>query len=195
MFDFLRSIRTAALLFAFCLMGCGQGQPPPATPTPKTDRGSAAWKKDAKPGESLIAGLDLATVHWGLWNGDVVFVLWFDRIASSNYGSTSTLKSSAMGGWEQNYTSYFNDAPEVSVECTTNDGKTGTVRVNGREFDLGNGRVFLLSGGGNTVRVQQLKRDELKATAGNLAAPPESIVSLKADSVVQEFFKNEKAKP
>ena len=48
---------------------------------------------------------------------------------------------------------------QVMWEWATRDGQTGTVTINGAEYEPAAGRVFLISTRGGQVQVRQLPRD------------------------------------
>jgi hypothetical protein len=68
------------------------------------------------------------------------------------------------------YHRFGDPAPrEVTWSSTTRDGKTGNVTIDGQEFDLGKGGLFLISLMNNRTKVEQLATDlsQLDGSADN----------------------------
>ena len=51
------------------------------------------------------------------------------------------------------------DAGGYECRLETKDGKTAICRINGKEYDLSNGTLFVIKAKGEQVEVHQLKRD------------------------------------
>src|SRR5262245_17349560 len=58
------------------------------------------------------------------------------------------------------------DGRKITWSCTTQEGTSGTVTIDGQQFDLAKGAVFLVSAKENKTKVQQLAVDMSKLQGG-----------------------------
>ncbi len=143
--------------------------------------GSSSWSST----EVKIPGIDEASISYGACiygTGEkaILFIIWSDTERASSHGST-TKKGVRYEGFH-----ISSDGQRVEWHCETADGKTGIITLNGAEYDLADGLLFLVSTQDSQIQVRQLKRDTLK----NLQNPDiEKFKSLaKNDSEIWEFF-------
>ena len=54
------------------------------------------------------------------------------------------------------------DAGGYKCQLETKDGKSANCRINGKEYDLSNGTLFVIRAKGDQIEVHQLKRDLTK---------------------------------
>lgn len=75
--------------------------------------------------------------------------------------SENTSRRSTKTGFNPVYQGQFQtaDGRNIAWNCTTNDGKTGNVVLDGATHDLAKGNVFLILTQGGGMRVQQLTSD------------------------------------
>lgn len=79
------------------------------------------------------------------------------------------------------------DGRKLEWYCETSDGKTGSVKINGQAYELGQGSLFLVATKGAELRVLQLKRDTLSLKVGN--DPKDGLERLiRGDEEIGPFF-------
>src|SRR5262245_49274178 len=61
---------------------------------------------------------------------------------------------------------YAVDGRKIAWSCTTQDGASGIVTIDGQQFDLAKGAVFLISAKENKTRVEQLAVDISRLQGG-----------------------------
>jgi hypothetical protein len=133
------------------------------------------------------AGLDMAEAGFVTWGdpGDptsgrgLACVILIDFVGTEGFNHTSRGGS----GYHR-----ANDGRKVEWQCETSDGKTGSVKINGRAYDLAQGSLFLVSTKGGDVRVLQLKRDTLKLKVGNVQDSLETLI--RSDEDIAPFYAN-----
>ena len=74
------------------------------------------------------------------------------------------------------------DGSSLVWECSSPDGKTGIITVNGKTFDLADGSLLLLTTEKDSVVVTQFERDTLQMV------PETAIQTVFQDSDVRKFF-------
>ena len=163
-------------------------------------RGPRAWLADLRlcedpgPGRTLRrpqwhGGLDALRRHQGTRAGDrrgtayavgKAFVVWgdFTRGAGGSGGSIGSQGAEGEGYMDSH------DGRKVEFRYAIGDGKTGRVTLDGVDYDLANGNLFLVRADGQRHRVKQLRRD-----LGGLRLDPEYFKSLAAsDAEIRAFF-------
>jgi hypothetical protein len=113
-------------------------------------------------------------VMYGRWGGGVAILVWSDTAA----GRASAGSAGSPQGAQYNGRADAPDGRKIEWRCETADGKTGPVTINGQQFDLAGGPLFLVTTKGGETHVQQLRRDlsKVEPTPGDLerlAADPE----------------------
>ncbi|MBI3409731.1 MAG: hypothetical protein HY040_15430 [Planctomycetes bacterium] len=131
------------LLFLTLLAGCKSYTPP-----------------DCKGGIAALGDTTLQAV----WRRDGLLVLvWSDISPKSpgfgSEGGSSSSHSGSVGRTEWNSTVKSNDGRSVQLKAATSDGINWTVAVNGTEYRLDDGAVFLVRTRGQAVKVIQVKQD------------------------------------
>jgi hypothetical protein len=89
-------------------------------------------------------------------DGRVYFVLAADGCSGAGSGSGPTARGQLSAV----------DGRKVAWSCTTQDGTSGTVTIDGQTFDLAKGAVFLVSAKENKAKVHQLAVDMSKLQGG-----------------------------
>jgi hypothetical protein len=125
-----------------------------------------------------VPGIDVGSAALAGWNGENVFIVWTDT-SSSGSNSHTTDRGASYGG-------HFVDkgGRRVEYRCDTPDGRTGVLTLAGRDYDLGQGTLFLVSTAGPEARVLQLSRD-----VRTLKVTPDAFWKLaEGDKEIAEFF-------
>jgi hypothetical protein len=139
------------ILFLGCIGPTGCGKSP--TPSPGAGGGDVTWLnfREINP----AAGLDWAEASYGIDKRGLVFLILGDVVG------TSSIASKGGDGRPSVYegTCEALDGCRVTWACETADGKTGTMKINGKVYELGDGPLFLIATRGAEVRVRQLARD------------------------------------
>jgi hypothetical protein len=105
-------------------------------------------------GKDPIPGIDYSSIACAFWrDGRTAVVVWSDVASSTDY-SDGTM---AGGSVFNCYQSAANG--RVDCRCVSSDGRTGTVTINEKSFDLARGALFLVSTANGQTRVLQLNRD------------------------------------
>ncbi len=140
--EHLRLCLLAPIGFALVifLSGCGTGSTPPGASRISTS----------------APGMNIAFLRWK----EGLIVLFVDDVkgghGSGGSGSTdnpvhvSTVSAGAP------------DSGGYNCQLETTDGKSANCRINGKEFDLSNGTLFVIKAKGDQVEVHQLMRDLTK---------------------------------
>jgi hypothetical protein len=89
-------------------------------------------------------------------DGRVYFVLAADGCSGGGSGSGRNAQGQL----------YAVDGRKIAWSCTTQDGTSGTVTIDGQQFDLAKGAVFLVSAKENKTKVEQLAVDMSKLQDG-----------------------------
>jgi hypothetical protein len=142
-------IRHFALVLFCCLVASGcRGSLSEDTSLPDVggSSGVVTWSKHG----GANPGIDQASVfHVG-----TMFVLWSD-LPDGGGGDVST----NMHGVSCRGRLLGPDGNVLQYQCESKDGKTGTATINGQQYDLARGSLFLVATGGTTFRIKQLSRD------------------------------------
>ncbi len=163
------------------IVGCNRQTPPPTPSPPAGSRPDNFLLPEVKPyAEAPLVRAQAGTATWGQ---DLVFVVMSDLPGGSSAGSSiGEGKPNAM--FQGSHGSL--DDRHIKWNCVTPDGKTGRITINGKEYDLEQGGLFLVSSKGVEIRVLQLRRDLSKARAET-----ESLQRwILADPAVMPFFAN-----
>jgi hypothetical protein len=111
----------------------------------------------------MMAGdeTDETTVQYVSRRDGLLVVVWSDlssRGARSETGSSTNFAGSS-GQTESHSSVKAGDGRTVQFKCATTDGKTWTVTVNGKEYRLEDGALFLVRTRGGSAKVSQVKQD------------------------------------
>lgn len=139
--------RIAASLFVACLLasGCGLFE---NTSLPDTGGSSGMVTWSARGGSR--PGIDRASVfHLG-----TTLVIWSDLSRGGGGASSGNMHGLSCQGQLRG-----ENGKIVKYRCETEDGRTGTVIIDGQTFDLEDGNLLLVTMDGGTCRVKQLRRD------------------------------------
>lgn len=172
-----------AALLGYCfLCGCNR---PPSPPAPNFAPSGMAFIEPLKKAEA-VPGIDRASVYFM----GSVFVVWGDS-QDGEGGDPISYGDGGRDGSECSGHMGTHKGRKVEFHCKTKDGRSGPVKINGTTYELADGNLFLVSTGGDEVRVKQLKRDMSRQKFDQ-----ESLAAFgKGDAELVEFFaKNAKGK-
>ena len=113
----------------------------------------------------------------------VVFVIWADACCGG---------SSSIGPGELSGSLHARDGREVAWACRTRDGRTGKAKIDGVEYDLKKGCVFLVSMQDKKTTVRQLVKDVAGIASGpqRFGGVDEALGKLaKDDEAIAKFLK------
>ena len=161
----MRRCAVPVLMLALASGGCGRPAPPPAT-LPRISAGSG-----------LLDGTHFSYGTWG--EGKAVFV-W----SSMPVGRTST--GATANAAEYSGLHLAGDGRRIEWTCTTTDGQTGSIAINGERYQLGEGRLFLVGVEGGETTVVQLDQDTAQLTDENMLDALKDW--LDNNGAVSEFF-------
>lgn len=136
------------LILTLAAAGCGRPAPPPPVVLPQIAAGSG-----------ILGGTQFTYGDWG--DGKAVLV--WSALPAVSTGSETTAYSAGFSGDHQGP-----DGGLIHWGCTTSDGRTGAVVINGDSYELGDGSLFLLGAEGEETTVVQLDRDTLQLTDENI---------------------------
>jgi len=139
-------IISAIVLSGLLLSGCNQSPTGPALGGPS---GTIGWSASAGTANPL-PGIDQASV---CYEGPA-FVVW---TAFGGGGSHST--TSGMQGVKGRGRLWSRENDSVEYQFETKDGKSGPVTINGAQYNLADGGLFLVAAKDGQIQVKQLKRD------------------------------------
>ena len=152
-----RSFASCCLIAGAAIIA-GLGCSPKNTEWP---RGVASPVWSSYEGKEPVPGIDQASITCGLWSGrGMAVVVWTDvTTVNSEFLAPVTTKAEGFvfAGHHRGP-----NGRKVDCRCATRDGKTGTVAINGANYDLARGAIFLVSTTGAQTRVCQLERDTTK---------------------------------
>jgi hypothetical protein len=110
-------------------------------------------------------------------DGRVYLVLAADGCSGGDSGSGPTARGHL----------YAVDGRKIAWSCTAPDGTSGTVIIDGQQFDLAKGAVFLVSARENKTKVEQLAVDMSKLQGGPVQDKLPVLVD--TESRIAAFFK------
>lgn len=147
---------------ALMLAGCGSPQPGWGVHTVSWDRSEA--------NKTNVPGIDAASVRFGTYGKDAAVAFWTD----ANNGNCEAAFDKAADAVV--YRAKYKGAGgrNIEADCSTKDGKSGVMHIDGQTFKLENGSLLLISTVGDKTTVKQLKR--------NLAELPRDVEPLRAIS-------------
>lgn len=136
---------------------------------------------------SGAAGIDYGAIWCATGRRDdtLLVAAWFD--AHPEGQQTGQFRSTPQAS-EHSHPVEFKGANSVKFDYRTEAGKPDPLgfKINGQEYDLDAGRLFLVSVGGDAPRVLQLKRD---LGPDGMKVEAESIVATaKSDAEIRDFF-------
>ena len=117
---------------------------------------------DAIPGcqsnEELFGATDIQS---GTFRGNLAIVVWTDLAYAPAGGSISGASGASASATQAEYHAErdAHDGRAVKWRASTKDGKSGAVTLNGKEYHLEDGSLFLVRTAGGPVRVTQVKQD------------------------------------
>jgi hypothetical protein len=114
-----------------------------------------------------VPGIDEASIYAARG-----FVVWGDFLGGS--GGRDSIDKDGLKC--QAHLWNAQDSRRVEFTCETKDGTSGRATIEGKDYDLANGTLFLVSAQGGQYRVKQLKRD---------------LSHLQSASELKEFGKND----
>jgi hypothetical protein len=128
---------------------------------------SGCMTRSTPPGASTAAGAVGAGDYTFLqWNEGLTIMIWDDiRGSHSNHASGST----SDPVFRQSGQAESPDGRSYSYQVETEDGLTARFSIDGKEFDLSQGTLFLVKTRGGETGVQQLSRDLSEVSFDNQA--------------------------
>lgn len=152
------------------LQGCESNKEP--SPVPKTTapgpsssafgHGAICWVSNRdKPAPGPVPGIDHASILVARWGEGMAYVVWTDMYQPSGGGGAASSYDPVR---RIAYHGSFETGGKRAIEhkCTTTDGKTGSISVNGQALELAAGSLILASTADGKIRLKQLKRDTLQ---------------------------------
>jgi hypothetical protein len=106
-----------------------------------------------------IMAVDKTTVQYLSRSDRLFVVVWSDLFYDGNAGFGTEAGSSTNGRIEWHSTVKAGDGRAVQLKAGTTDGKAWTVTVNGKEYGLDDGALFLVQTRGASAKVTQVKQD------------------------------------
>lgn len=103
--------------------------------------------------------VEKGTVQYLSRSDGLFVVVWSDLFYDGNAGFGTEAGSSTNGRIEWHSTVKAGDGRAVQLKVGTTDGKAFTVTVNGKEYGLDDGALFLVQTRGASAKVTQLKQD------------------------------------
>ena len=79
------------------------------------------------------------------------------------------------------------DNRQINWSCTTSDGKTGNVVIDGKDFDLAKGGLLIVSIGGDQPAIEQVPTNMAKLQGGNVTMKLKELE--KSEPRIAEFWK------
>jgi len=129
-------IASIGIALVICLVGCGTRTTPPGPTTIGTS----------------APGMSITFLRWK----EGLMVLFVDNVKGSHRSGGSGSTDNPV------HTATVSAGPETGgykCQIETKDGKSATCRINGKEYDLSKGTLFVIKAKGEQVEVHQLKRD------------------------------------
>jgi hypothetical protein len=132
---------------------------------------------------------DYANVCYRVWEDEVVIVVWGSYLAEASGGG------SVGDHFEAHVYFLYDTDPDrpgqqvestkrIELYCEAERGQPGTVTIQEKAHSLADGRLFLVSGAPDHLRVKQLRRD-----VGNLKFERDSLIAFgKGDPEIVAFF-------
>jgi len=121
---------------------------------------------------------------FGSWGDGTAVIVW-SAIPAGNTGSGTAGSAATYNGLH-----LAPDGGRVEWDCTTDDGRTGSVTINGEDYELDVGSLFLVSVEGEETKVVQLDRDTLQLTDETRVGTMEDWLS--NDDEIAGFFADTK---
>jgi hypothetical protein len=169
---------SAGVVAAICLLvGCGSGAP-------------AGWGgrivswSHTEAGKQPVPGIDSASVKFGTYGEGFAPIFWSDDPGGGLGAHWDATRKQVHYQGEL----YAVDSRTIRIECFTSDGKTGTVLINGQEYRLETGPLFLIKTSGREIVVRPIARDPAM-----LRADSQELQQLAAsDADIKAFFAGER---
>lgn len=100
-------------------------------------------------------------IQSGTFRGDLAIVVWTDLADAPAGGSISSASGASASATLAEYHAErdAHDGRTVQWRASTKDGKSGAVTLNGKDYRLEEGAVFLVRTAGGPARVTQVKQD------------------------------------
>src|SRR5262249_27464223 len=103
-----------------------------------------------------------------------VYCLWQHRVALAVFTDVTGSGTAGIGppGPKYHWEDATPDGRRIAWTCETGDGRSGAVTINGQEYDLAKGPLFLVTVRGEKTQVSQLQRDFGKMEPGQVHILP-----------------------
>ena len=135
-------ILPAVAVLALACIGCSPSLP--SNPSEVSDGTVIRWLEEPSA---------YTSAHYLGLDGRIVLVVWSDIAGESSSNSTSSGGVVTLHG-----ESTSKDGRKLVWRCDATADGAGTLTLDDREFDLAEGRIFLVSMADDSCKVQQLKR-------------------------------------
>jgi hypothetical protein len=129
--------------------GAGCNRPPNAGVVVRGPSGTATWNYLPSGGEP-VPGIDEGSAYFA---GEL-FVVWSDSPHGTSAGSTD-----GPNGFSADGAITARDRRRIPFRASSRDGQSGKVVIDGVEYDLAAGRLFLVATGADKVQVKQMAND------------------------------------
>jgi len=129
--------------------GAGCNRPSAAAISVGGPTGTATWSHFPDGGPPA-PGIDEGSAYFA----GQLFVIWSDSPHGTSAGSTG-----GPDGFTADGAITTRERRRVSFRATSSDGQSGKVVIDGIDYDLAAGKLFLVATGGGTVKVKQMAKD------------------------------------
>ena len=150
------------VVVALSLLGCRSGSSPHKRPLKGGTHGNLKWPDDAP----LLGG---TSAFYGQWGDGISYIVWTDRCR--DWDGTGMAKHTPKGEHDEyRAVQDAGDGKRIEIHFEmeeTEEGRKGTLTINGVGYDLAKGSLFLVTTKGPQPEVVQLNRDTLALRAFN----------------------------
>ncbi len=122
---------------------------------PRIGRASAAWQTRAA--RRQVHGIDDGAAYFGRYQDGNAIVVWVDSMGCGfpiDAGWDKTRKCAKYAGYVKSVSGH-----KVSIECYVHERMKGSMTINGQEYDLADGSLFLIAFRSPEIRVGQIDQD------------------------------------
>ena len=124
---------------------------------PHVARAHFMWQTTTTSGRRQIHGIDDGAAYVGRYQDGNAIVIWVDSLGCSfpiDAGWDKTRNCAKYAGHAKSVS-----GRKVSVECYVQERMKGSMTIDGQEYDLANGSLFLIAFRSPQVRIGQIEHD------------------------------------